>query len=43
VRLAPQWTKGYWRRGAALMGLKRVPEAALAYRDAWALAEGACR
>ncbi|GAB4817977.1 hypothetical protein N2152v2_005023 [Parachlorella kessleri] len=35
--LAPEWSKAHWRRGAALLGLRRVGEAALAYRDAWAL------
>lgn len=33
--LAPRWAKGHWRRGAALLGLRRAPEATLAFRDAW--------
>eukprot|EP00887_Chlorella_sp_A99_P005264 scaffold1.g5264.t1 len=36
--LAPQWHKVHWRRGAALLGLRRVPEAVLAFRRAWGLA-----
>lgn len=36
--LAPQWHKAHWRRGAALLGLRRVPEAVLAFRRAWGLA-----
>lgn len=42
VRLAPHWSKAHWRRGAALLGLKRAPEAALAYREAWVLADCEC-
>lgn len=40
-RLAPGWHKAHWRRGAALLALKRGPEAVLAYREAWRLAAGA--
>ena len=40
VLLAPQWHKGHWRRGAALMGLRQVPEAVLAYCEAWRLSKG---
>ncbi|KAL4437013.1 hypothetical protein ABPG75_004152 [Micractinium tetrahymenae] len=40
ARLAPGWHKAHWRRGAALLALKRVPEAVLAYREAWQLAAG---
>lgn len=40
ARLAPGWHKAHWRRGAALLALKRTPEAVLAYRDAWLLAAG---
>jgi tetratricopeptide (TPR) repeat protein len=38
--LAPRWSKGHWRRGAALTGLKHFPEAALAYLQAWRCAQG---
>lgn len=40
ARLAPGWHKAHWRRGAALLALKRGPEAVLAYREAWQLAAG---
>jgi len=35
--LAPRWPKAHWRRAAALLALKRTPEAVLAYREAWRL------
>lgn len=41
VAFAPVWDKGYWRRGAALTGLKRVPDAVAAYHRAWQLSKGA--
>lgn len=37
VALAPRWPKAHWRRAAALLALKRAPEAVLAYREAWRL------
>ena len=40
ARLSPQWAKGHWRRGAALLALRRHPEAALAYQQAWRLSKG---
>lgn len=41
VALAPTWDKAHWRRGAALAGLKRPPDAAAAYHRAWQLSKGA--
>ena len=41
VAAAPAWDKGHWRRGAALAGLKRAPEAVAAYHRAWQLSKGA--
>lgn len=40
ARLSPLWAKGHWRRGAALLALRRHPEAALAYQQAWKLSKG---
>lgn len=37
VALATRWPKAHWRRAAALLALKRAPEAVLAYRVAWRL------
>lgn len=41
VAAAPTWDKGHWRRGAALAGLKRAPDAVAAYHRAWQLSKGA--
>ena len=35
--MAPQWGKGYWRRGIALLGLKRYPQAVIDFLKAWKL------
>lgn len=40
---APKWDKGYWRKGAALAGLRRSLEAVAAYHRAWELSGGGCR
>lgn len=36
IELAPTWTKGHWRRGAALLGLRDIPGAVKAFYTAWA-------
>lgn len=41
IAVAPAWDKGHWRRGAALAGLKRTPDAVAAYHCAWQLSKGA--
>jgi hypothetical protein len=40
VALAPEWDKAHFRRGSALKGLIRNPQAALALRSAWLLDKG---
>lgn len=40
VSAAPAWDKGHWRRGGALAGLKRAPDAVAAYHRAWQLSKG---
>lgn len=40
VAAAPGWEKGHWRRGAALAGLKRAPDAVAAYHRAWQASKG---
>ncbi|KAL4859604.1 Serine/threonine-protein phosphatase T [Chlorella vulgaris] len=40
ARLSPGWYKAHWRRAVALLAIKRTPEAVLAFREAWRLADG---
>ena len=35
ITLSPTWSKGHWRRGAALLGLRNVPAAVTAFHSAW--------
>ena len=37
IELAPQWPKGYWRRGMALLGLKQTLQAIQAFAQCWRL------
>ena len=37
IELAPQWPKGYWRLGMALLGLKQTLQAIQAFADCWHL------
>lgn len=35
VQIAPSWSKGYWRRGTALVNLNKIPLAVGAFFKAW--------
>ena len=37
IELAPQWPKGYWRLGMALLGLKQTLQAIQAFAECWRL------
>ena len=37
IELAPQWPKGYWRLGMALLGLKQTLQAIQAFTECWRL------
>lgn len=37
IELAPQWPKGYWRLGMALLGLKQTLQAIQAFAKCWRL------
>eukprot|EP00743_Colponemidia_sp_Colp-15_P007291 GILK01007874.1.p1 GENE.GILK01007874.1~~GILK01007874.1.p1 ORF type:complete len:518 (+),score=59.49 GILK01007874.1:37-1554(+) len=37
IRLRPEWTKGYFRKGIALQGLKQLKKAARCFEQAYAL------
>lgn len=40
IELAPQWPKGYWRLGMALLGLKQTLQAIQAFAECWCLDHG---
>ena len=40
IAAAPAWAKAHWRRGTALRGLQRFPEAMHAFLEAWRLMNG---
>lgn len=40
IAAAPAWAKAHWRRGTALRGLQRFPEATHAFLEAWRLMNG---
>lgn len=40
VAAAPDWDKGHWRRGTALAGVHRAPDAVAAFHRAWELSKG---
>ena len=35
IHIAPTWTKGHWRRGVALLGLRDIPGAVKTFYAAW--------
>jgi tetratricopeptide (TPR) repeat protein len=37
IQSSPTWAKGYWRRGAALIGLQNIPAAVNAFLKCWEL------
>ncbi|KAL4533791.1 hypothetical protein Ndes2437B_g03116 [Nannochloris sp. 'desiccata'] len=37
IEISPTWAKGYWRRGAALIGLQNIPAAVDAFLKCWEL------
>jgi tetratricopeptide (TPR) repeat protein len=41
VRIAPAWGKGHWRRGVALVGLRRLEDAVECFSAAWKIQKDA--
>lgn len=40
VQAAPKWDKAHWRAGAALLAMRRVPEAVTAFHRCWKCSGG---
>lgn len=41
VNAAPNWDKAHWRAGAALLALRKLPEAVAAFKRCWHCSGGA--